>query len=98
MTNIKETALAYKAPETKNIVKLEIIPVDIELEDKTFTREDESTFKVTVFEFEGEEYRMPKTVLKQLKAQLEANPKLGNFKVTKEGEGMKTVYTVIPLK
>ncbi|KKK73592.1 hypothetical protein LCGC14_2892300, partial [marine sediment metagenome] len=45
----------------------------------------------------GEEYRVPNSVLKQLKKHLEANPKLEKFKVAKEGEGLKTEYTVIPL-
>ena len=50
-----------------------------------------------VFKHEEEEYRVPKSVLKQLKEQLEVNPKLKFFKVNKTGEGMKTSYTVIPL-
>jgi hypothetical protein len=46
----------------------------------------------------GEEYRVPDSVLKALKDNLEVNPKLGWFKVKKTGEGLKTNYTVIPLQ
>jgi hypothetical protein len=106
MANIKETALNYKAPETKNIAELTMIPVDVELTDKEFSKEVKAEdgsitqvpFTVTVFTLEEEEYRMPKTVLKQLKAQLEENTEIEFFKVKKEGSGMNTVYTVIILK
>jgi hypothetical protein len=37
---------------------------------------------------------MPKTVLKQLKAQLKERPSAVKFKVTKEGENMSTEYFV----
>ena len=97
MATIKEMATNYVAPETKNIAELDAIPVDVDVQEKEFTREDGSTFKILAFEFQGEEYRMPKSVLKQLKAQIEAKPDMSAFKVTKEGEGMKTEYTVIPL-
>ena len=46
---------------------------------------------------DGEDYRVPVSVLKSLKAILEARPEVKNIKVSKTGEGLKTEYTVIPL-
>ena len=41
--------------------------------------------------------RVPRTVLKSLKAIREEKPDLQEFKVKRSGEGLKTVYTVITL-
>lgn len=46
---------------------------------------------------DGEDYRMPTSVLKNLKAILVEKPELKEFKVSKSGEGLKTAYTVITL-
>jgi hypothetical protein len=45
----------------------------------------------------GEKYRVPQSVLNNLKAVLEDNPMLKTFKVKKTGEGMDTRYILIPL-
>lgn len=98
MANLKEEALNYKAPETKNIAELNKIPVNIDIVEEEFTRqEDGEKFTIFSIEVDGEKYRVPKSVLKQLKAQLEENENLEFFKVKKEGSGMNTEYTVVPL-
>ena len=73
----------------------------MEIEDDSFTTigEDGHDKQVNqkVATIDGERYRIPVSVISQLKAQLEANPKLQKFRVKKSGEGLGTVYTVIPL-
>ena len=102
MTKLKDEALAYESKQTKNIVDLEIVPIDLELEDDEFEAEDERTGKIKVIKqkvatIDGERYRVPNSVLKQLKVLLEDNPKMSRFKVKKSGQGLNTDYTVIPI-
>jgi len=102
MATIKESAEAYVPPTTLNITDLESVSVDIQTKVETFERKDpkegeEPTFTVETFEVEGEKYRLPASVKKQLQQQIEARPELKMFKVTKVGTGFNTEYTVIPL-
>ncbi len=57
----------------------------------------EAEFPFKYIEIEGEKYKVPISVLMNLKVILEENPNLKKFKVKKTGEGMDTKYTVIPL-
>ena len=97
MVSIKEEALNYETPKTLNIAELASVPTTIDIQHKEFTKEDGEKFSMMVCAVDDKEYRVPKSVLADLKAQLEANPELKNFKVNKSGEGLKTNYTVIPL-
>lgn len=97
MTTLSEEALTYVPPTTKNISELKEVKVDMDVLEKTGTNADGEEFKYKYVEVDGEEYRVPNSVLKQIKAQLEENAKLERFKVKRDGEGKKTVYTVIPL-
>jgi hypothetical protein len=98
MTSLKEGALAYEgAAKTKNIADLNKVSTNLELRQKTInTKDGQKTFDVIFVE--GEEYRVPKTVLKSLKIILEDNPSLKEFKVKRTGTTKDdTSYTVIPL-
>lgn len=102
MGTIKDEAEKYEGKQTRTIDELERVSVDLVLKDDEFTTVDEETGKeklvqqkVTVLD--GEEYRVPRTVLRDLKVILEDNPNLKFFKVKKKGEGLRTRYTVIPL-
>lgn len=59
--------------------------------------EEEAEFPYKYIEVDGERYRIPSSVLNQLKVFIEDNKELKDFKVKKTGEGMGTDYTVIPL-
>ncbi len=96
MAKLSEEALTYTPPTTKNISELKEVNVAAEVKERT-AGEGETSFTYKYIEVDGEEYRIGASILKQLKAQLEENPKLTKFKVNKEGTGMKTNYTVIPL-
>ena len=97
MASIFDEALAYEPPQTKNIAELEKVSTSIEVEEKEFTKEDGTTFKIKIVTVDGEAYRLPTSVLKSLKAIREEKPDLKYFKVKKTGEGLKTEYTVITL-
>ena len=97
MTSIKEQAKEYQPQQIKNISEVEVVPVDLEVVDNDFTDSEGKPFTVKVVNIDGEDYRVPISVLKSLKAILEEKKDLKTFKVVKTGEGMNTSYTVIPL-
>ena len=100
MATLKEDALAYEPKQTKNIAELDKVSIDIATEDDEFEyADDDGNVKVVkqkIALIDGVKYRVPNSVLNQLKVLLEDNPDMKNFKVKRTGQGLKTDYTVIP--
>jgi len=96
-TTIKEAAQTYESHSVGNIADLAKVSTDLTIEDREGVNEEGKTFNYRVTIVEGQEYRIPASVLKSLKAILEDNPNLKTFKVKKTGQGLATEYTVIPL-
>ena len=85
---------------TKNITELPEVLVDTEIEDDsfTFTKDGkEETVNQKVIIVGDDKFRVPTSVINQLKVLLEDNPTLKRFKVRSSGSGMDTRYQVIPL-
>jgi hypothetical protein len=97
MASIKESAKNYESKQTKNIAELQSVSVDLAVLEGTGKDKDQKEFKYRYIEVDGEEYRVPDQVLKDLKAILEKKPTLKTFSVSKQGQGFNTKYTVIPL-
>lgn len=98
MTSLKEKAEQYIPSEKMKIISdMEKISVDVEIETETKTNRDGEEYSVNYFIYKDEKYRVPYTVLRDLKIQLEENPKLKFFKVKKTGTGIDSSYTVIPM-
>lgn len=97
MATLKETAKAYQPQQTKNIAELDEVPLDIVLYNGEGTDDNGKIFTYKYAELNGEKYRVAGSVIGQLKTQLEANPNLTKCKVKKDGSGLNTRYTVIPL-
>jgi hypothetical protein len=97
MTTIRSAAKGYVSPETKSICDLPKVSTEIDIQHKIVNKDTPDQFEYDFIVVGKQEYRVPKVVLKQLKAQLEAKPSSVAFKVTKKGEGMKTEYFVIML-
>ena len=94
---IKDEAKAYEPKQaTKSISELTSISTDLVLEDDSFEYEGKEV-KQKVIVVNGDRYRMPISVIRDLKVILEDNPALKLFKVKKTGQQMETRYTVIPL-
>jgi hypothetical protein len=100
---ICEIAKDYKSKKTKNIADLPEVSVKVEVADDSYEWTDDKTQKTKVVNqkvitVNNEQYRVPASVLQQLKVLLEDNPKMQKFKVKKSGEGLDgTRYQVIPL-
>ena len=101
MVKIADFAKTYESKTIKNIAELPEVPTDIEIEDDSFDFEKDGktkTVKQKVIEVNGEKYRVPISVIQQLKVLVDDNPKLARFKVKKSGTTKEdTKYQVIPL-
>jgi len=102
MAKLSEAAKEYvPSSKTKNIADLDKVSTDLELVDDEFEFEKGGVTKVVkqkVVVVEEENYRVPITVIQQLKVVLEDNPELKFFKVKKTGTTKDdTRYQVIPL-
>ncbi len=97
MNSIAEEAKEYEPATTANVADLERVSTKAPIETKVFKEGTEEEFKIKVITVEGKDYRVPFVVLSNLKAILEEKSDLQFFKVKKDGTGMNTRYTVIPL-
>lgn len=102
MAKISDYAKDYEqSAAVKNIAELLSVSTDLELVDDEFefTKNGETKIvKQKVVVVDSEKYRVPVSVIQQLKVILEDNPELKKFKVKKTGTTKDdTRYTVIPL-
>jgi len=103
MATITEFAKAFEPAKTRNISELKEIPTDLQIIDDEFVIEkdketgEKKVVKQKVVVLDNEKYRVPISVIADLKAILEKNPNMKKFSVTKKGTGLQTRYTVIPL-
>jgi len=97
MVTIKEFAQEYNPQQMENIADLEVVRTDAEIKEETRKNRDDEEYHVSYIIKDGKEYRVPSSVIEQLKTIIEAKPDLASFKVSKTGQGMNTKYIVIPL-
>ena len=97
MATLKDEALAYTSDKMKNISELPEVSVNNVVLEKSFKNNEGKEVKVKYIMIAGSEYRVPISVLSDLKTILSVSPALQKFRVLKKGEGMSTEYTVLPL-
>ena len=104
MTKLNEFVKDYEpTSKRKNIADLKEVSTDIDLVDDEFEITDKVTKQKKVVQqkvivVDGEKYRVPASVIAQLKIVLEDSPTCKKFKVKKSGTTMDdTRYQVIPL-
>jgi len=98
MPTIKEEAQTYSSSQMKNIADLEVVSVEQEIKSDTRKNKENEEYKVSYINVAGVEYRVPNSVLEQLKTMLDVKPDLKTFRVMKKGEGLNTTYTVVQLE
>ncbi len=98
MASLKEQAQNYEPPKTLTVADLEAVSVSQEIVDREGMDKEGKKFKYKAMEIDGEDYRVPNTVLEQIQSILEAKPNLKTVKVTKKGEGIQTKYTTVELE
>ena len=104
MPKISEFVDKYEPQQTtKNIADLKEVSIDLEVEDDDYEIIDKGTQQPKIINqkviiVNGEKYRIPVSVIQQLKIIREDNPNLKKFKVKKSGTTKDdTRYQVIPL-
>lgn len=98
MPKLSEFAKTYEPQTTKNIADLKEVDVNIDLEDREGTDSKGVKFKYKVIVVNGEDYRVPGSVIGNLKAILDKKPSMTKFSVARQGKTKDdTKYTVIPL-
>ena len=96
MPTLKESAKAYEPPQTLNVADLDFISVDVEVTTEKHQDKEGKEFEVNVCEVEGKKYRIPNSVLEQLKMILGKFDDTKYVTVGKTGTGLATKYTVMP--
>lgn len=93
-----EFAKSYEPTTTKNISDLKEVDVNLLLEDRKGVDSKGVEFKYKVIVVNGEDYRVPSSVIGNLKVILEKKPTLKKFSVARQGTKKDdTKYTVIPM-
>ena len=98
MPTLSEFAKTYSAEATKNISDLKEVSTNLQLIDREGTDKTGNSYKYKVIVVEGIDYRVPSSVIGNLKAILEKKPSMTKFSVARQGKTKDdTKYTVIPL-
>lgn len=97
MSTIREQVENYVPVETLNISELKKVSTEVDIQLKEGTTGEGKAFSYFYIIVDDKQYRVPNSVLKQVRGQLDAKPESTLFKVNKTGEGLKTEYTVIML-
>lgn len=94
MTTLKEGAQAYEPKRTLNIADLDRVDISLPLENREGVGEDGKSYQYKVMVANGIDYRVPFTVLDEMKKMLALKPDLTHIKVIRIGSGLNTRYTV----
>ena len=94
MSSLKETAEGYEPKLTLNIADLDKADLSFPIEDRTGTDKEGKDFEYKVMVANGQEYRVPNTVLEEIQKILKLKPETKSVKVTKKGTGLATSYSV----
>ncbi len=96
MSTIGETAKEYEPTRMKTIADAEVISVSQVFQEEDRDTQDGEKYHVKFIVIDDVEYRVPNSVLEQLKTMMEEKPEMTTFSVSKKGEGKGTKYTVVP--
>lgn len=94
MPSLKETAKDYEPKRTLNVVDLDRVDLSLPIEERTGTDNSGKAFDYHVLVVNEQEYRVPNTVLEEIKKILKLKPEAKFVKVTKKGTGLNTTYSV----
>ena len=98
MGTFKQEAENYTSKAMKNISELESVEVNNAVLTDERTRSDGTSYTAQYVVINGDEYRIPSSVLVNLKEILKVKPKLKTFRVMRKGTTKEdTRYTIVPL-
>jgi len=97
MVTLKDFAKEFEPQQMKNIADLEIVKLDTEIKQETRQDQNNEDYHVIYMVIDGIEYRIPPSVVAQIKTLQESKENITSIKVIRTGKGMGTKYQVIPL-
>lgn len=97
MPSLKSEAQDYEPTTIKNISELKEVSVSNAVITEERQDKQGKPYTIRYITVEGEDYRVPISVISALKEILSEKPNLKNFKVKKSGKDLNTSYTVVPL-
>lgn len=98
MATLKEFAKQYVPKQTKNIAELEVINIEeLHIKSATATDSEGKDFTYNYVEKDNAEYRVPNSVVAEIKEIVAAKPDTKMLKVVRSGSGLNTKYKVIQL-
>ena len=98
MGNLREESKAFEPKKTLNVADLEALSLDSKIETRVGKDKSGKEFSYKVAVILEQEYRVPASVLADIKTLIEAKPTLKTVRVIKKGQGMNTTYSVIPME
>ena len=98
MTQLGEEAKAHEPKKSLTVADLEAVSLSQEVKYKVKKDKDGEEYKAAYVIVDGEEYRVPPSVLEQIQLIQKEKPDLKTIKVSKSGEGLQTKYTVVELE
>ncbi|MEA3413900.1 MAG: hypothetical protein U9Q99_00025 [Nanoarchaeota archaeon] len=94
MASLKQEAKDYIPKQTLNIADLDRVDISFPLVEKTGIDKDGKEFEYKVMVVNEQEYRVPNSVLEEIKKILDLKPEVNFVNVSKSGSGMATRYNV----
>jgi len=94
MSSLKDTANEYQPKLTLNIADLDRVDLSLPIEERSGNDKEGKSFDYKVMVANEQEYRVPNTVLEEIKKILKLKPETKFVKVTKKGSGLSTSYSV----
>ena len=91
---LKETATDYVPKRTLNITDLDKVDLSLPMENREGMNKDGKEFNYQVMLVNEQEYRVPATVLEEIKKILKLKPDAKFVKVKSTGSGLNTTYSV----
>ena len=92
--SIIDSAKAYEPKRTLNIADLPSVDVNLKLEDRDGMDDDGKPFYYKIIIVDKREYRVPNSVLEELKKALKIKSDIKKFRVNKSGSGLNTRYNI----
>lgn len=93
--SLREEAMAYEPPITLNVADLSEVSLDeMKIQSKESKDSEGNPFTYKYFVLMGKEYRVPNSVLEEIKKILKLKPDVKKVKVKKSGSGLATRYEV----
>jgi len=94
MSSLKDSANEYQPKLTLNIADLDRVDLSLPIEERSGNDKEGKSFDYKVMVANEQEYRVPNTVLEEIKKILKLKPETKFVKVTKKGSGLSTSYSV----